>query len=217
MSKAVLISIQPKWCSLIANGQKTVEVRKTRPKLETPFKCYIYCTLGKAKDPHELLEIHGSDGKIRKTNGMVIGEFVCDKITMSTPGYKDHAATYWELLDGSCLTADELMNYGQWQFLYGWRISDLVIYDTPKRLSEFYRFGAIEQENLDEELCDYCKVTRCGGSPSTQTPNGYWACEGRWCSEAYQEYLDENFAIARAPQSWCYVEELPGGADHDQV
>lgn len=44
--KAVLISIRPKWCELIATGQKTVEVRKTRPKLETPFKCYIYKTGG---------------------------------------------------------------------------------------------------------------------------------------------------------------------------
>ena len=42
--KSVLISIQPKWCELIASGKKTVEVRKTRPKLETPFKVYIYCT-----------------------------------------------------------------------------------------------------------------------------------------------------------------------------
>ena len=42
--KSVLISIQPKWCELIANGKKTVEVRKTKPKLETPFKVYIYMT-----------------------------------------------------------------------------------------------------------------------------------------------------------------------------
>lgn len=47
MSKAVLMSTQPKWCELIANGKKTVEVRKTRPKLKTPFKVYIYCTKGK--------------------------------------------------------------------------------------------------------------------------------------------------------------------------
>ena len=37
--KAVLLSVQPKWCALIANGKKTVEVRKTRPKIEEPFKC----------------------------------------------------------------------------------------------------------------------------------------------------------------------------------
>lgn len=37
MSKAVLISIKPKWCDLIRRGRKTVEVRKTCPKLELPF------------------------------------------------------------------------------------------------------------------------------------------------------------------------------------
>lgn len=42
--KAVLLSIQPKWCELIANRKKTIEVRKTQPKTSTPFKCYIYCT-----------------------------------------------------------------------------------------------------------------------------------------------------------------------------
>lgn len=44
MSKAVLISIRPEWCEKIVNGRKTIEVRKTRPKMDTPFKCYIYCT-----------------------------------------------------------------------------------------------------------------------------------------------------------------------------
>lgn len=40
---AVLINIRPKWCEKIASGEKTIEVRKTKPKLLTPFKCYIYC------------------------------------------------------------------------------------------------------------------------------------------------------------------------------
>ena len=44
MKKAVLISIRPEWCDLIVRGKKTIEVRKTRPKLETPFTAYIYCT-----------------------------------------------------------------------------------------------------------------------------------------------------------------------------
>lgn len=42
MSKAVLISIRPEWCEKIISGEKTIEVRKTRPKMDTPFKCYIY-------------------------------------------------------------------------------------------------------------------------------------------------------------------------------
>ena len=53
--KAVLISIQPKWCAKIASGEKTVEIRKTAPKIEAPFKCYIYCTL----PPQEELFTHG--------------------------------------------------------------------------------------------------------------------------------------------------------------
>lgn len=40
--KSVMLSVQPKWCKVIASGKKTIEVRKTKPKLETPFKCYIY-------------------------------------------------------------------------------------------------------------------------------------------------------------------------------
>lgn len=44
MSKAVLVSIRPEWVEKIANEWKAIEVRKTKPNLETPFKCYIYCT-----------------------------------------------------------------------------------------------------------------------------------------------------------------------------
>ena len=47
--KSVLLSVHPKWCELIAGGKKTVEVRKTRPKIETPFQCYIYATKPKTR------------------------------------------------------------------------------------------------------------------------------------------------------------------------
>ena len=43
-NKAVLLSIRPKWCCKIANGEKTAEVRRSRPKIDTPFTCYIYCS-----------------------------------------------------------------------------------------------------------------------------------------------------------------------------
>lgn len=70
--RSLLISIQPKLCELIANGTKTIEVRKTRPKLETPFKCYMYQTR------------HGWIYKLLKKLGLyqgkVVGEFVCDRI-----------------------------------------------------------------------------------------------------------------------------------------
>lgn len=55
MSKAVMLSIRPKWVEKIANGEKTIEVRKTKPKLDTPFKCYIYCTLQGCNEFFELI------------------------------------------------------------------------------------------------------------------------------------------------------------------
>ena len=78
MSKAVLISIRPKWCEKIANGKKTIEVRKTKPKLETPFKCYIYCTL--PKYPHEDFIATDYPRPQFYGGGKVIGEFTCDRI-----------------------------------------------------------------------------------------------------------------------------------------
>lgn len=47
--KDVLISIKPSWCLCIAIGAKTVELRKNRPRLKTPFKVYIYCTKSSKK------------------------------------------------------------------------------------------------------------------------------------------------------------------------
>ena len=75
MAKAVLISIRPEWAKKILSGEKTLEVRRNRPKLETPFKCYIYCTAGN-------LSYEVSNGMMCNISGgkLVIGEFVCDKI-----------------------------------------------------------------------------------------------------------------------------------------
>ena len=123
--KSVLLSIQPKWCELIASGRKTIEVRRTRPKIEQPFKCYIYQTKYRKGNGRTY-----SDGK-------VIGEFICDKITIGIPAFKDNEVGYWDILEGSCLILDELFEYGKWKTLYGWHISDFVLYDKPKELTDF--------------------------------------------------------------------------------
>ena len=182
--KSVLISIQPKWCELIANGKKTVEVRKSKPKLETPFKCYIYQT--KMQWVYSVLRnmgLHKLVNKLALGTGKVIGEFVCDKITMSFVGYNEKGCpSYWDILDGSCLTPNELVCYGEWKTLYGWHISNLVIYDKPRELSEFRKECKLEcdMRSLDNPPCEKC------------------------------EHLVASFGcgrtITRPPQSWCYVE-----------
>lgn len=112
--KSVLISVKPKWCELIASGKKTIEVRKTRPKIGTPFKCYIYCT--KEKSENDVIYA-GACGDRGKWNGKVIGEYVCDGIIPMSIKYCNP--------EGLALKE------------FGWHISDLVIYDEPRELSDF--------------------------------------------------------------------------------
>lgn len=99
MSRAILISIRPKWCELIASGKKTIEVRKTRPKIDTPFRCYIYETRGYERVGNENLNcIIGGSGR-----GKVIGEFVCDKIKRIDIPFP----AYWPELDKSVETVSD--------------------------------------------------------------------------------------------------------------
>jgi predicted transcriptional regulator len=188
MSRAVMLSIRPKWVEKIANGEKTIEVRKTRPKLDTPFKVYIYCTMPDTKDPHQIMEIHGAGGKIRKANGKVIGEFVCDCVTplynVCMDDWKRLAGGLHniekELVNQACLTEAQLHTYAGGKNCFAWHISDLKIYDTPKELIEFHTW----------EKCKSCSKSEYEST----------AC-------IYDENCMIPAAITKAPQSWCYVEE----------
>ena len=133
MSKAVLISIRPKWVEKIVNGEKTIEVRKTRPKLDTPFKCYIYCTL--PKYPHEDFIATDYPRPQFYGGGKVVGEFFCDRIYELAP--LNHAPD--DVEKQACLTREEIVNYLKGTG-YGWHISGLLIYDQPRELTAFRRF-----------------------------------------------------------------------------
>lgn len=135
--KAVLISIRPKWCELIASGKKTVEVRKTRPEIETPFKCYIYQTGKKS-----LLDTVYHGETFCPKNGYVIGEFVCDWIIEDTRG--EYAV---EFEDKGCIPIDKQREYSPKGKLYGWHISDLKIYDKPRELREFKKAGLMTEDD----------------------------------------------------------------------
>lgn len=146
MKKSVLISIRPKWCELIANGKKTIEVRKTRPKLETPFKVYVYCTRFKHGDPDSMINLKGRTSFFMPKGGAVIGEFVCDKILdwhyIPDPDESaDPGSMAYDVLtkDGekTGLEYDDFEDYGKGAPLYGWHISEVVIYDRPKELKQF--------------------------------------------------------------------------------
>lgn len=193
--KSILISIKPKWCELIANGKKTIEVRKTRPKCDTPFKCYIYCTKPKMITKYVFKpEDYPEDIRPEKPvfckqpdasspfcsavngNGKVIGEFVCGAI------YDCRDVN----MDDTCITVAEWLKYtkGHKGEVYGWHISNIVIYDKPKDLDDFMAFG---KTHCDQKNCKKCL---------------YMGIEG------ICDVKDIGQPMTRPPQSWCYCEEL---------
>ena len=139
-SKAVLISIHPKWCYKILSFLKHIEVRKRRPKLETPFKCYIYMSSGgwAWRDPFATAVIP-PNGEMYDGSQMVVGEFTCDSIDEYRPD--DSPFGIYDISDDvvrkTCLENGKLWEYGKGKTLYGWHIADLKIYDKPKCLADF--------------------------------------------------------------------------------
>lgn len=129
MSKAVLISIRPKWCEKIISGEKTIEVRKTRPKMNTPFKCYIY----------------------KCGNGKVIGEFLCDEIININGAERIPS----DAARPTCIEPAELHQYLGAATGFGWHISDLRVYDHPRDLWEFT--AACRYKN-DDGTCPSCRI-----------------------------------------------------------
>lgn len=198
MAKAVLISIRPEWVEKILSGEKTLEVRKTRPNMETPFKVYIYCTAGNLSYNYKVnggMVCNVSGGKI------AVGEFTCDNIATYNYDYCPHPEigmdydcgdSWWEIddedLKSACLSEKEFRYYafGRKE-MYGWHISNLKIYDAPKKLGEFWR-DCLEYSELS---------TNC------------WSCENV-CGDGDETdcNTDGRLYLRRPPQSWCYVEEL---------
>lgn len=179
--RAVLISIRPEWVVRITSGKKTLEVRKNRPKLELPFKCYIYETQGRTETPW----IDEDGHKIFKGRGLVIGEFLCDTILPIQVECSSPVALGAGIeIPGTCLADRQILEYlGNGKRGFAWHISKLEIYDAPKSLSEFRR------------ICD--KECNCDGCAK------YWANGGDCGINSLQ--------IKRPPQSWCYVEEQKNG------
>ena len=186
MRKAVLISIRPAWCEKILSGEKTIEVRKNRPKIETPFKCYIYCTRFYPGDPDSMISLKDRKSFFKPESGKVVGEFVCDAIYpisfyASDSSFFDDAPQL--SVPGTCLTDREIAEYlGNGKTGCGWRISDLKIYDAPLSLDDFMK-----------QPCDF--AASCG------------ACKHAEWGECHT-FQGCALSVQSAPQSWCYVEEL---------
>lgn len=159
--EAVLFSINRPHTDNIKAGLKTSELRKRPPKLTGAYKSFIY----------ETLKSGGC--------GAVIGEFTATnkerwRICVGIPSH---------LCANACVTAAEIYKYcrGGLDDITEIAVSDLVIYDEPKPLSEFYA----------ENNCNKCLAKG--------------ASECNYCIE--KGYVHK---LRRPPQSWCYVNYIGG-------
>ena len=191
--KAVMLSLRPQWCEKIFNGEKTIEVRKSRPFLDMPFKVLIYCTkqkLTKTKCMNSYLhknepkackkygeiekwchigDVHVNSNTPRSfrsygMHGKVIGSFVCDRIDDIEPCSEYYSNGYD--IDEDILTKTCLTQEQLRE--YG------KLFDKPREIEKFIR-GC--DDMLDPQFGSYCG------------------------------YCPQPCFLKRPPQSWCYVEE----------
>lgn len=212
--KSIIISIQPKWCAKIESGAKTIEVRKTRPKIETPFKCYIYESKGKTKYWSQPMPIPYREG-----GGKVIGEFVCDNIEIVNASCSDYGIDlfYYDCKTKGCLNerdVEKYFNIPKNKDLrvmkgngYAWNISELKIYDKPKELGEFWAYNE-ELNNQFENEENFCCYDGTNEYGELINECAVFNKNITRCYSCWEEWSGWCHRITRPPQSWCYVEEL---------
>ena len=135
MAKEILISIQPYWCDRIIDGVKELEIRRTRPTIEPPFKCHIYCT----KDRRgSIVSFAKPDGGFIFSNGHVIADFICDKVIEISVPYPAYSSEMnQDILKAACMSYSEMHRYAGHNTVYGLHISDLHIFDHSESLDKY--------------------------------------------------------------------------------
>lgn len=186
--KAVILSLRPQWCEKIFNGSKSIEVRKSRPSIPTPFKVYVYQTKFKG-GRGKINDILNDMRNFAYGGGKVIGSFVCDSTTRYNcdkdydeyfiAGYIGAYMPFKEM----CLTNKNLIEYGKGDALYGWHITEPKLFDKPRDITEFALYGKCA-EDCDEY--DFC---------ARDNEDGRMSCK----------YFKRTF-LKRPPQSYCFVE-----------
>ena len=193
--KAIMISKPPKIVANILNRSTSILVfknitkewkdylkRKTN-KIPKPIDVYIYCTKNKEKRIGSWLSLYCDSGRVTtdikledacyQLNGKVIGEFVCNHITnievlksgLFTGGNPNgHCVS---VVEKSMLSPTEIKDYAKNKTnVFGWHISNLVIYDKPKELGEFKKHNrTCYYDHLGLAIpkckdCKDCQITR---------------------------------------------------------
>lgn len=186
--KAVLMAFDAIDCNLIFNGEKTIDARKVAPNLKPPYTVYMYMKAAKERFPlwEYITAYTNNKGEIVNGSQKVVGEFVCDQtrdyIPFGLRGYELPSEWYRDM---RC-SKEWLDQYGGLKTLRGLHITSPKCYDTPKELSEFTPWCEKSRKTDNNlEMCCEC------GNALFDEDGAWWGCR-----------------VARAPSSWCYVEEV---------
>lgn len=211
--KAILRTIKPKQCANIMNHIQSILVIKNKreataiQKLIDENGCadiYVYCS---KQSPwiywsEGVAKINNGQGcilgykSLRNDNGKVLFKFRCYKVEelekrrlfdapfLSEYIYKDNETSY-SFERKTQLTEEELCKYLKNKNGYVIHISDLEIFDEPKRLDNFERYGSWR---LYQKTCPKALQGRCNHG------KGYYV---NHCIRA---------ELTKAPQNFCYVE-----------
>lgn len=206
MTKAILLSVRPEHALNILNKTKTLELRKSIPKgfkgwvyvYVTKAKPYLNCWYGKCYLVYDYTYKELVDDNSIPLNGKVpmrfwFDEYVkyvdCSDCSNNENGYEcENDFMYLLSVDPilrkeTCLTSDEIEDYGKGKDLYAWHIKKLELFHRtidpiynlikpPLELSEFYK------RDLDMEL---------------------------FIDEEHEERAYKREQLTKAPQSWQYV------------
>lgn len=183
--KAILITDKPKWCRLMMNGDKIVETRKgdklykATQKLIDEYGCAVFYVCCKKTSPwldwsKGVAKLNNGKGCIETSkslshfNGKVAFKFKCYKVDKFTLGMLE-GDLYFSTKDGwmdfpneeAQLDNFELLDYTGVKIgtkLSAIHISDLEIFEQPKKISEFQGFcnscAAFRVCKLNRESCD---------------------------------------------------------------
>lgn len=104
--KSVLLSLKPQWWELMKTGEKTLEIRKSRPRdIDLPARVLVY---------------------LPKPEGRIVGEFLV--------GHFAKTDKVGGLERRSMVPRWQLEEYAKGNILYGWTVDDVVEYDVPQPL-----------------------------------------------------------------------------------
>ncbi len=171
MSKAILISVKPKWVAKILNGEKTIEIRKTKPNVELPIDVYIYVSKndGRLYQDFSICKEYIYDKGVRDLqhwvyNGKVVAKFTLNKVEEISYTHLVNARSYfikscstarWFEQD-CCLETWEIDDYLKGKTGYAWHISNLEVFDKPRELGEFAPYYITDKSKyISYPICDF--------------------------------------------------------------